>query len=336
MSAETLPFEILLLEDSSLDAELIGEHLRRSDVPHRADRVWTRKDFTEALDRQPYDLIIADYVLPSFDGMAALEIASAKVPDTPFIFVSGTLGEETAIESLKKGATDYVVKQRLSRLPVAVTRAFAEAKEKLARRRAEEHQRLLINELNHRVKNSLATVQAIAHQTLRSPDVPEPARRAFTERLLALARAHDVLTEENWEGADLGEVVASALDPYGGPDHDRFHMEGPPVRLEPKMALSLAMALHELATNAVKYGALSVPDGCVEISWALAGMDGGRRLRLRWIEKDGPRVVAPSQTGFGSRLIERGLAAELQGEAHVDYAATGVICRIDAPLPDTT
>lgn len=332
MTDRSTPIGILLLEDSELDAELVEEYLRRGDVPHSLKRVWTREGFVEAVENDEIDLIIADHRLPAFDGMSALEIAHERLPEVPFIFVSGTLGEEAAVESLKRGATDYVLKQRLVRLVPAIRRALAEAQEKKALRRAEEHQRLLINELNHRVKNSLATVQAIAYQTLRSPDVPEAPRRAFTDRLLALAKAHDILTEERWEGADIRDVVGGALDPYGGADHDRFEISGPAIRVSPRMSLSLAMALHELATNAAKYGALSVPGGKVHIDWSVSGFDGNRRIEITWREVGGPEVEEPSSTGFGSRLIERGVAGELQGTAELDYRASGVVCRISAPL----
>lgn len=331
---ERSSIEILLLEDSALDADLIGEYLRKSGLAYRMDRVWTRNDFIEALDRVPYGLILADYVLPSFDGVAALNIAREKRPETPFIFVSGTLGEETAIEAMKNGATDYVVKQRLNRLPVAVKRALDEVQEKAARQQAEKHQQLLIRELNHRVKNSLATVQAIANQTLRTPEVSEGALGAFNDRLGALARAHDVLTEERWQSANIKDVIAGALEPYGGFDDRRFHLDGPAVELPPQAALSFAMALHELATNAAKYGALSVSEGRVDIVWSVAGTNSSRRLRLSWSEKDGPLVAAPSRRGFGSRLIERGLAAELQGDVQLVYDPKGVTCKIDTPLPE--
>lgn len=331
---EPSTIEILLLEDSTLDADLVGEYLRRAGIAHRLDRVWTRKDFSEALERRPYDVILADYVLPSFDGMSALDIARNKKPAIPFIFVSGTLGEETAIDAMRNGATDYVIKQRLNRLPVAVKRALDEVAERAARKQAEEHQQLLIRELNHRVKNSLATVQAIANQTLRTPEVPKKSLRAFGDRLAALARAHDVLTEEKWQSANIRDVIAGTLEPYGGADDARFHLEGLGIELPPRIALSLSMALHELATNAAKYGALSVPDGCVDIVWSAAGINSSRRFTLKWTEKDGPPVAAPSRKGFGSRLIERGLAAELQGNVELVYAPEGVVCNIDAPLAD--
>ena len=202
-----------------------------------------------------------------------------------------------------------------------------------ARRNAEESRELLVHELNHRVKNTLATVQSVAMQSFR--DVADrDARQLFESRLLALSKAHDVLTREDWRGAGLREVVAEALAPYRGEDGagDRFAVVGPAVRLLPRVALSIAMALHELATNAVKYGALSVEGGQVTVAWSVSRRPGGRRLRLRWEEAGGPAVSAPRRRGFGSRLIERGLAAELDGEVELQFAPTGVVCRIDVPL----
>jgi PAS domain S-box-containing protein len=196
------------------------------------------------------------------------------------------------------------------------------------RREAEDHQRLLINELNHRVKNTLATVQSIASQTLRNAETVEEARSALESRLLALSRAHDVLTRENWEGANLHEIVAQAVAPYSSRGEDRLHLTGEPVRLPPRMALALAMALQELATNAVKYGALSNETGQVRIAWR----DGDDRLHLTWTEQGGPAVTPPSRRGFGTRLIERSLASDLDGEVRITFEPTGLVCTVDAPL----
>ncbi|OAS25836.1 sensor histidine kinase [Methylobacterium platani] len=203
------------------------------------------------------------------------------------------------------------------------------------RKRAEEHLRLLVHELNHRVKNTLATVQSIAMQSLRGLDgaAAAAAKAAFEARLIALARVHDVLTRESWEGAELAEVVKDALAPLEGPRGGtdappRFVVDGPALRLPPRIALSIAMALHELATNAVKYGALSVPAGQVLLSWSTA--EG--RLTLRWQERGGPLVVPPTRTGFGSRLIERSLARELDGTVSLSFPPEGVVCTIVAPL----
>ena len=193
-------------------------------------------------------------------------------------------------------------------------------------RRAEEHQRLLINELNHRVKNSLATVQSIAHQTLRDGMPVGEARDLLTARLLSLSAAHDVLTRESWEGADLGEVVAAALRPYDAARHSAL---GPPHRVGPQTALALSMALHELATNALKYGALSGAEGKVSVAWE-TGEDG--HLVLTWREEGGPPVVAPSRTGFGSRLLRQGLGVELGGPADLRFEPTGLVCVIRARM----
>jgi PAS domain S-box-containing protein len=195
------------------------------------------------------------------------------------------------------------------------------------RKVAEEHQRLLINELNHRVKNTLASVQGIAFQTLRGDVSLAEARARFESRLMALSRAHNLLTEERWGGASLERVVKDAVEHLAG-EGARFDVEGEPLRLAPRAALALAMALHELGTNAVKYGALSVEGGRVSIGWA----EENGRLRLEWRESGGPPVEAPSRRGFGSRLIERGLAADLGGTAALHFEPAGLRCQIEASL----
>ena len=197
------------------------------------------------------------------------------------------------------------------------------------RRRAEKRQRLLINELNHRVKNTLATVQSIAAQTLRSaPDLPR-AREAFEARLLALAGAHDLLTAESWHGARLADVVASAMTPFETERRPQISRSGPAVWLTAQRALALSMALHELATNAVKYGALSVPEGRVTIRWTVSDDD---MLTLSWVEQDGPPVQPPQRSGFGSRLLQRSLARELGGDVVFTFAPEGVRCEIHCDL----
>ncbi|MGU3362952.1 sensor histidine kinase [Methylobacterium sp. M6A4_1b] len=201
-----------------------------------------------------------------------------------------------------------------------------------AEKRSTDHQRLLVDELNHRVKNTLATVQSIATQTLRNAPTTEEAREALETRLLALSRAHDVLTRENWEGAFLSDIVAQAIAPYDPQGGGRFQVEGPDVRLLPRTALALAMAFQELATNAVKYGALSNPSGHVEIAWTTHGGDPTPRLDLCWSEKGGPLVAAPKRRGFGSRLIERNLARDLDGKVEIAFASQGVTCTMSAPL----
>lgn len=196
------------------------------------------------------------------------------------------------------------------------------------RRRIEERQQLLIHELNHRVKNMLATVQSVARQSLGGARTSGPLAD-FEDRLMALAWAHDVLTREHWAGASLSAVLARTLAPYG---EARVALSGPDLRISPKMALALAMGVHELATNAVKYGALTDDAGRVEVRWRLEPSAGQPRLILEWLERDGPPVQPPVSRGFGSRLLERGLAHELGGEVSIMFEQAGVRCRIIAPF----
>ena len=195
------------------------------------------------------------------------------------------------------------------------------------RRRGEEHRQLLVNELNHRVKNTLAVVQALARQTFRNaPDV-DVAVAAFDERLFALSRAHNLLTDANWSAADLRDIIAGQIGQIG----ERVLVDGPPVALPPQLAVSLALALHELHTNATKYGALSNDAGRVQVSWRIAQPSG--RLHLCWKESGGPPVAPPTRQGFGSRLIERALAREVGGEVQVRYLPDGVVCEIEVEAP---
>jgi PAS domain S-box-containing protein len=200
------------------------------------------------------------------------------------------------------------------------------------RKSADARQRLLVNELNHRVKNTLATVQAIAAQSLRGPDVSAEARERFTARLLALARANDVLVQDAWTGASLASVAAEMAGPHGGAE--RIAVGGPAVLLSPQSATAMALGLHELATNAAKYGALSTPEGRVSLSWTLEGEGLARRLRLTWRETGGPEIRTPGPPGFGSRLIERGLASELRANVRLMYEPSGLVFQLSAPLGD--
>jgi PAS domain S-box-containing protein len=191
--------------------------------------------------------------------------------------------------------------------------------------------RLLVNELNHRVKNTLATVQSMAAQTMRRAYDREEAYEAFEARLMGLSAAHDVLTRERWHGAILREVAERSLRPFCGEGLPRIHLEGPEVWLPPGGSLTMALVFHELATNAVKYGALSGEAGEVSITWTHNPADGA--LRLKWTEQGGPPVRKPSRKGFGSRLIERGLRGELRGKATVTYAPDGLECVMEAVIP---
>nr|WP_254447539.1 PAS domain S-box protein [Sphingomonas sp. ID1715] len=198
------------------------------------------------------------------------------------------------------------------------------------RKRAEQHQKLLVGELNHRVKNTLAIVQALAQQSFRDGRPVDACRAAFEARLAALAAAHSLLTRQSWEQTDLNRIVETSVQAALGSRAARVVMEGPAVSLRPQTAVSVAMAIHELCTNAVKYGALSNEVGHVRIRWSVAGEP--PQLHLSWIEQGGPPVQEPVSRGFGSRMIERGLAAELGGVARLVFAPSGLRFELSAPL----
>lgn len=197
-----------------------------------------------------------------------------------------------------------------------------------ARKDAERLKSILVNELHHRVKNVLATVTAIARQTLGRDKANQEEVEAFTSRLASLSRAQDLLVHADWQHADLKAVMQQALSPY---PVDAFQIGGPSVPLPPRAVVSLSLALHELATNAAKYGALSAPGGQVSISWQFEPL-ADNRLRIVWEERGGPEVAPPRRRGFGSTLIERLLSAELKGETKFVYEKSGVICVIEAEM----
>ncbi|GJD50006.1 hypothetical protein OPKNFCMD_2742 [Methylobacterium crusticola] len=215
---------------------------------------------------------------------------------------------------------------------VAFLRNVADrARAAVARLEAEEQQRVLNLELSHRMRNTLAMVQSIANQTMRGATDVETARNVLAARLVALGRSHDLLLGGAIGSTGLTALVASAVELHRDRP-ERFLLEGPDLAVGPKCALSLSLMLHELATNAAKYGALSLPTGQVSVVWSLRPGDGETRLHLCWSEAGGPLVAAPTRTGFGTRLICRGLASNFDGAATLEYRATGVVCTITAPL----
>ncbi len=209
-----------------------------------------------------------------------------------------------------------------------VIRVLATSRDVTGEVRSESHRQLLVNELNHRVKNTLATIQSIASQSLRNAGVDPAVRRAFEGRLMAIAATHNVLTDENWSAASLRQIIDGAVTPY------RVHpgqltITGQDLRVSPKPAVVMALAFHELAINALKYGALSAQAGHVDIRWRV---DGGERLNIEWTERGGPPVQRPERRGFGSRIVELALPNELGGEVDVDYRTEGLHCSISSPL----
>lgn len=205
-------------------------------------------------------------------------------------------------------------------------RAVRELSESVAR------QQLLAGELQHRIKNTLAMIGAIANQTMRGEDV-KAAREAFAARLMTLSHAHDILTRTSWTAAPIGQVIEGALAPHGsGPG--RIRTGGADLLLQPKQALALSLAVHELATNAMKYGALSNSGGRIDIRWSEETIEALPSFRFTWTESGGPPVSEPAsdRKGFGSRLIERMLQNDFGGKVQIIYRAEGVVCELIAPI----
>jgi two-component sensor histidine kinase len=197
---------------------------------------------------------------------------------------------------------------------------------------AEAQKNLLIEELNHRVKNTLAIVQSLAAMTIKHSQAPNLFYQAFFARLRALSVTHDLLTQGAWERAPLDALLAVELKPYAGQGDSRVTKSGPAVDLPPRQTIGLGMVFHELATNAAKYGALSTPTGRISISWKVAADAGTTWLRLEWDEAAGPLVKRPIRRGFGSRLIEQSINHELGGRFEPTFAAEGFRCSIAVPI----
>jgi two-component sensor histidine kinase len=231
--------------------------------------------------------------------------------------------------------TERIVAGIAAQAAIAIDNAnlFRAAQTELAeRRRVEQHQELLLAELNHRVKNTLAIVLSIATQTLRHADSAEIFRAGFEARIMALAEAHNLLTDGNWEGASLRAILERVLGPYRAEGKPRYHLETESdVRLGPQTAVAMVMAYSELATNAAKYGALSGDAGSVNVAWSVDRGEKPARLRVKWEETGGPRVKEPSRSGFGSRLI-RGLSHDASGKVDMKFLETGLVCMFDLPL----
>src|SRR5271170_4703586 len=207
-----------------------------------------------------------------------------------------------------------------------LAQAGIDAKEREA---ADKLQKLILEELHHRIKNTLATVSAIASQSLRNAPSTEHAQQAIEGRLLALGRAHDLLLQARWTGADLRKIVQGATEPFDNPDAARFSIEGPDIQIASAAVIAIAMTLNELCTNTTKFGALSVPNGHVGITWAVDAP--ASRLHFIWKEQNGPTVQAPTRQSFGTRLIET-LGRQLKGEIKLTYAPDGLVYVLNVPL----
>jgi two-component sensor histidine kinase len=240
---------------------------------------------------------------------------------------------------------DFLAAENVS-LRLLIAQAAINAQELLAqagidakeREAADKLQKLILEELHHRIKNTLATVSAIASQSLRNVPGAEHAQHAIEGRLLALGRAHDLLLQARWTSADLGKIVRGATEAFDNPDAPKFSIQGPDIQMTSGAVIAIAMTRNELCTNTTKFGALSVPAGRVEIAWTLdpeTPDQKPQRLLVTWTEKNGPPVHAPEKRSFGTRLIET-LGNQLKGNVMLTYEPTGFVYALDVPLTSLT
>jgi two-component sensor histidine kinase len=332
----------LLLEDSDLDAELIREMLGPAGLDCAIERVIAHEDFLRAIDCSEWDLILADYVLPSFDGLRALTLARKHCPSTPFIFVSGMLGEEIAVEALKRGATDYVLKQRLERLPLAVARALSEARERAERRKAQDaleqllaERTSLLHELDHRVKNNLQLLLSLVNMEIRRSRAPE-ARRALArvkERLQALGAAHRELHDGQRSGlfnvSDFArslceELIASADRPDLRAVYNLHAMRVPTTQAAP-----MALLLNEIVSSAVTH-AYADRRGTMHVEIARRGDRHCFEIADEEFTRDEKRAARDGTSG----LILEGLAQQLNAVVNWPDDEPRVLVRMTLPVQD--
>ena len=292
-------------------------------VHHRTRIILANRQAARLFGAANPDQLLGQSVFALVDE-SAIELARAR---TAGMNVPGARAELAELTYRRLDGSAFPVEAAAAAVlidgEVAVQVVFREVS---ARQAAEQRQRLLLQELSHRVKNTLAVVQGIANQSVAGERTLAEAREAFLSRLQALASAHGLLTRGKWRGAGLMALATAELEPYG----DRAQVTGEDVELAPGAVLTMGMVLHELATNAAKHGALSAPEGRVELSWSRA--DGA--LHLLWREEGGPPVGTPSRRGFGRQLIERAVAHDLRGQAEIDFAREGLSYRLRAPLAE--
>lgn len=257
------------------------------------------------------------------------------VPQTaiPLVVEAFTRNKPSAAQASLTAENDslrLLLEQAVIDAKLLLAQAGIEAEEREA---ADKLQKLILDELHHRIKNTLATVGAIASQSLRTAPSIEHAQHAIQGRLIALGRAHDLLMQVSWANASLAHTVRGATEPYDSKGAGRFSIEGPDIRIASGAVIALAMTFNELCTNTTKFGALSVPAGRVEIAWTID--DAAQRLRLTWTEKGGPSVEAPTRRSFGTRMMGS-LGQQLSGEVQLDYQPTGFVYVLDVPLAALT
>jgi two-component sensor histidine kinase len=335
---EPAAIRVLIVEDRPEDAELMAHELRRSGFDVRYQRVDVADEFAAALATQP-DLILSDYNMPQFSGAHALSILRESGLDIPMIVVTGSISEEVAVDCMKQGASDYLLKDRLTRLGQAARTALEQKRSRDNERAAVQSvrayadtQRLLLQELDHRVRNNLTALLSLIDMTRRSVGNVDAFADSIGGRVRAMAGVHSLLSQSRWGALHL-EVLIAAVIPTGRAK--QIDANGPDLKIPSRQVTGMAMVLHELMINSVKHGALSVPAGRVKLEWRVVDSgDGSQALTLRWRESGGPPVPADCNRGVGIELIEGLVRTELRGDVRLSFPRDGADHVITARLDE--
>ncbi|NEU13913.1 sensor histidine kinase [Methylobacterium sp. BTF04] len=332
---------VLILAPGGRDSQVAARILDEVRIPSQVEV--NLPGVVENLDRAAC-VVVTEEALLSSDRHAIADWVERQPPwsDFPFVLLSlrggtpderltGLLGNVTVLErpfhpAVLVNAVRSAVRARRRQWEV-----FAHLEE---RQKTHERQALLIRELHHRVKNTLATVQGLLGATARSTKDVDTFYHSFSDRIVSLGKTHTLLTEDYWQTAPLRDLLENELGHYNDSSGQRIHLDGPVIELAADLAVPIGMAFHELTTNATKHGALSAPGGRVTVSWTVEHTESGRRVNLDWTESGGPPVTVPERRGFGSTLLQRVLAQQCDALVTIDYAPTGLHFRMEAPMPE--
>lgn len=318
---------IITVEDNADDEHIVINEIRNAGWRVVSRRVETELEFRRELALGA-DVILADYTLPAFSVARALEIREEIGSDVPLIVVTGSISEEVAVDCMKRGAADYLLKDRLKRLPAAVDFAIATATESRARRAAELARDAAMRELDHRVKNNLSVVLNLIEFTAGKSSAVHEFKPAVVGRVRVLEIAHSELAANHWLSANVRSLILRTVLSARKGEAERFHLEGPDeVSLPPRAVAGFSATVHELATNAMKHGAWSTPDGSVSVDIQVLPDS----VAIVWTESGGPAVSTPKRRGFGLLVVENQLRYEVGADVRVIFAPTGVVATVSVP-----
>lgn len=332
------PLRILIVEDRPEDVELVLHELKREGLCFEHRRVDDEKGFGAALDWAP-QIILADYNLPQFTARRALELLRERGDDVPFIVITGSISEEVAVDMMKRGAADYLIKDRLTRLGVAVKQALEQKRLRDAQRanvdalrRMAEIERLLRLELDHRVRNNLASLLSLVDMTRRTTRDVGAFAESIGGRIRVMANVHGLLSAGRYSAMPVSRIVELVRPPGA---ERRVSVTGDDPLIPASQVASLAIVLHECFTNAQKHGALSAQDGRIDIACRFAEDDKGQAmLCLRWTERGGPAPSTPHEPGNGTQLIAGVVRSDLRGEIRFRWPPQGADHELSFPLAE--